>query len=130
MLVAAELASLVINESVDEQQIVLKELEGDRSLTLYVGIFEALALDVALKNKAGPRPLTHTLCYQALAAVGANVSRVTIHSQCEDIFFASLELQSEHGLIEVDARPSDALALALISESPVFVESDLLEEEP
>ncbi len=128
MLVRMELSRLVINEGVEEQGILLLEVGGDRRLAIQIGIFEALALDFVLKGRPGPRPLTHALLQSCIEAMGGELTKVSIHSIEDGTFFASIFLRSPRGIVEVDARPSDALTWAQLAGAPVFVESGVFEQ--
>lgn len=130
MFVKMELSRLVINEGVEEQGILLREVDGDRQLAIRIGIFEALALDFVLKGRPGPRPLTHSLLQSCAQALGGELSKVAIHTVEDGTFFASIFLRSPRGIVEVDARPSDALTWAQLAGAPVFVESAVFEQSP
>ncbi len=127
MLVRVDLRQLVIHESYEEQRILLAETAGLRQLCITVGIFEALALDSALKQSRSPRPLTHDLLRACVTALEGELKQVVIHHFEEGTFFATAHLRTPKGIVEVDARPSDALTWAQLTSAPIFVESGIFE---
>lgn len=132
-MIQAEISSILINELSDEQVITLNEVDGSRSLSIVVRLFEALQLDRIVQQRDNQRPLTHDLFGDALSSFGIKLKRVRIDHQEDDIYHATLELENGEQEHELDARPSDALALALTKSAPIFVGEELfdgvLEEE-
>lgn len=122
-----ELSRLVICETNDEQVIVLKETEGERSFPIMIGIYEAAAIDRKIKGHRTQRPLTHDLLNSVIAEMGARLAKVVISELRDSTFFAKLVLEHGGKEIEVDARPSDAIALAISSSAPIFVDESVLE---
>jgi bifunctional DNase/RNase len=117
------------SEIVGETRIVLlKEQGGDRRLPIWVGAPEAAALAIQLGGEAMPRPMTSDLLAKVIAAAGAAVERVAVNSLREETFYATIMLATGSGTKEVDARPSDALNLALRVEAPIYVASDVMEK--
>ena len=114
-------------EIVGETRIVLlKEHGGERRLPIWVGAPEAAALAMQLGGEAMPRPMTSDLLAKVLEAAGATVERVVVNSLREETFFATIVLETGSGAKEVDARPSDALNLALRVDAPVLVADDVM----
>jgi len=119
--IQVELAQIIINEEVDQQIIVLREMNGQRSFPIVIGMPEILAIDRRLKGIALPRPLTHDLLEQVIEQMGGRVEKVIINDLREHTFFAMIYVQQGDRLIEIDSRPSDAIALASGLRTPLFV---------
>ncbi|MBN1258110.1 MAG: bifunctional nuclease family protein [Planctomycetes bacterium] len=129
--VECELARILINESADAPQMVmLREKHGERSLPIMIGIFEAISINRKLSGEEFPRPMTHDLFTNALERLGVKLLRITVSDMRHATYFGILTLQREDGSeIEVDARPSDAIALAVRTGCPIFVAEHVLEEQ-
>ena len=106
--------------------IILKDEEDTRSLPIWVGIFEANAIALELEKIATPRPMTHDLIKNILESVHARVTKVVVTDLKENTFYALLHLQIGEKEYTVDARPSDAIALALRVAAPIYVEEDVV----
>ena len=106
--------------------IILKNTEQNSVLPIWVGIFEANAIAMQLENIVSPRPMTHDLLKNMIESLEAKIERVVITDLRENTFFASIHLTRGAESVEVDARPSDAMALALRAGAPIFVESEVL----
>jgi bifunctional DNase/RNase len=109
--------------------ILLADKEGKRALPIWVGLLEANAIDKELNNIASPRPMTHDLLHSILTQVQVKVKEVKIVDLKDHTYYATLFLKLNKGVIEVDARPSDAIILALKSKIPIFVAAKILEEQ-
>lgn len=127
-MVECELARIIINENSDEQFIFLREKGGTRSFPIVIAITEALAIDRFVKGERTPRPLTHDLLARTIRSLGAEVARVEVTKLENKTFFANLVLRRGDGEVEIDARPSDSIALAVAHAAPLFVNEDVLEE--
>jgi bifunctional DNase/RNase len=127
-LVLMELSKLVISEVREEQVIVLKETEGARSFPIVIGLNEAAAIDRGVRKIKPSRPMTHDLIRNVLEGVNATLKSIVIHNIKNSTFFANLILQRNGTEIEIDARPSDAIALALQMKAPIFVDEAVLKE--
>jgi bifunctional DNase/RNase len=101
--------------------IVLREADGERFLPVVIGLLEAQAIAVKLQGMPTPRPLTHDLLGALLSALHGRLVRVTVDNVREGTFFATIEVEYEGSVIKIDARPSDAIALAVRLSAPVFV---------
>jgi hypothetical protein len=123
-----ELRRIVINEVDDSQVIVLKEVDGNRSFPIVIGIFEATSIDRRVKGMPSPRPLTHDLVTQVVELMGGEIQDIMINDLKEHTYFAKLRVRKDGELIEVDCRPSDAIALAVTAKVPVYVAEDVLGE--
>jgi bifunctional DNase/RNase len=107
--------------------VVLKEAVGERTLPIWIGLLEASAIATRLENVEVARPLTHDLLRTVIGVLGASVERVTVVDLRESTFFATVALRIGDRLEELDSRPSDALALALRTGSPIFVSEQVFE---
>nr|CAJ71948.1 conserved hypothetical protein [Candidatus Kuenenia stuttgartiensis] len=127
-MIPVSLSKIVITETSDHQVIVLKELEGKRSFPIIIGLNEAWAIDRAVKGISTPRPLTHDLITRIIESLNADVERVVISDLRNNTFYAKIVLRQDGNIIEIDSRPSDAVALAMQKNTPIFVASKVLEE--
>jgi len=116
-----ELSRIIINETSDQQIIVLKERNGHRSFPIVIGIVEIFAIDRRLKGIKPPRPMTHDLLDSVIENLGANVEKIVINDLRNHTFYAKIYLSSNGGTVEVDSRPSDAIALGVASDAPIYV---------
>ena len=128
MEVKVELSRIIINEAVDQQVIVLKEVAGDRSFPIVIGMPEILAVDRRLKDIELPRPMTHDLLGNVIKQMGGKVEKVVINDLREHTFYAVLHIDMDGEKIEVDSRPSDAIALGTGVEAPIFVDEQVFEK--
>ena len=125
----AELARIIINDTSDHQQIWLREKGGGREFPIIIGLGEAAAIDRFVKEQETQRPLTHELMHAVIEALGGKLQRVEVTQLKDSTFYANLALLSESGReVDVDARTSDAIALAVRTGAPLFVHEDVLEE--
>lgn len=106
--------------------VVLRDESGERTLPIWIGMFEAHAVALQLENSGVARPMTHDLLRQAIEALGASVAEVHITDVREGTFYAMVFVTAGKDVVAMDARPSDALALALRSRAPVFVNEHVL----
>jgi bifunctional DNase/RNase len=123
-----ELKRIVINEVHDQQVIMLREVDGERSFPIVIGIFEATSIDRRVKGIQSPRPLTHDLLANVIDNLGGDLQDIFISELSEHTYFAKLRIRKEGELIEVDCRPSDAIALAVTAKVPIFVAEGVIEE--
>ncbi len=128
MEIPVELSRIIINESVDQQIIVLSERNGDRSFPIVIGMPEILALDRRLKGIELPRPMTHDLLANVIEQVGASVQKVVISDLRDHTFFAQLHVELDGEVIQIDSRPSDAIALSAGLDVPIFVHQRVFEK--
>lgn len=113
---------------VSQQRIVvLKERGGDRQLVIWIGHAEADAITLKLQGHEVPRPMTHDLLKAVIEDLGATLDHVYIHDLRDDTYFATLVLDQDGRRVEVDARPSDSIALAIRAESPIFVADAIMD---
>ena len=109
--------------------VILKDMDGKRFLPILIGPFEATAIALALENAPVPRPLTHDLMRTILDSLDARLEQVVVHDIRESTFFAKLLVRSNGDLQEIDARPSDAIAIALRMSAPIYVSDKIVLEE-
>lgn len=128
MPVQMELRRIIISEVHDQQVIVLREIDGERSFPIVIGIFEATSIDRRVKNMPSPRPLTHDLVTNVIEQLGGEIQDVIISELKEHTYFAKLRIRHEGELIEIDSRPSDAIALAVTAKVPIYVSEEVLQE--
>lgn len=128
-LIQMEVSKIRIDERRGEQVIVLKERGGGRFLPIIIGISEVTAIKMKISGIQPPRPLTHDLLKNTIAQLGATLQRIIITKLEFNTFFAKLILQTKEGQTqEVDARPSDSIAIALRADAPIFVAEDVLNQ--
>ncbi len=133
MPVQMELARIFIREMTDMQVIELRELDGDRSFPIVIGLPEAFAIERRLKGVEVPRPQTHDLLSTMISQLGARLDRIVIHELYEGTFYAMLCIEQDGREIDIDCRPSDAIALGVAEGVPIFVSEqvlDAIDEEP
>jgi bifunctional DNase/RNase len=127
MEIEVELSRIIIDETSDQQIIVLKEKNGDRNLPIVIGIVEIMAIDRRLKGKTTIRPLTHDLLGNVIGALGAKVEKVVISDLRNHTYYATIHLNSGGKIIKVDSRPSDAIAVGVATNVPLFVAEHVFE---
>ena len=128
MPIQMELRRIIISELDDHQYVVLKEVEGDRNFPIVIGIFEATSIDRRVKGLPSPRPLTHDLIIAVVEQLGGEIQDIVISDLKEHTYFAKLRVRKDGELTEVDCRPSDAIAVAVASRVPIYVEEGVLGE--
>lgn len=128
MEIEAELSRIIINETSEQQIIVLKERKGERSFPIVIGIVEIFAIDRRLKGISPPRPMTHDLLGSVIESLGARIERIVINDLCNHTFYAKIVLSLNGQIIEVDSRPSDAIALGVATDTPIFVAEHVFEQ--
>ena len=128
MLVRMDLAKIIIVESGDSQVIVLRERDGERHFPILIGITEALAIDRGVKDLQTARPMTHDLIAAIIEQLDARLEQIVIHDLRDHTFFAKLILRRDGELVEVDCRPSDAIALGVVGNTPILVDDAVLKE--
>ncbi|MGB8227345.1 MAG: bifunctional nuclease family protein [Sedimentisphaerales bacterium] len=125
--IEVELSRIIIDETSDQQIIVLKEKNGDRNLPIVIGIVEIMAIDRRLKGKTTIRPLTHDLLGNVIAALGAKIEKVVVSDLGNHTYYATIHLNSGGKIIKVDSRPSDAIAVGVATNVPLFVAEHVFE---
>ncbi|MEC7566267.1 MAG: bifunctional nuclease family protein [Planctomycetota bacterium] len=130
MPVEMKLSRIIISDINDHQVIYLKEVDGDRTFPILIGISEASSIERRVKEFQTPRPLTHDLLCNVVKYLGAELDSVLISDVQGHTFYAKLRLRKEGEIIEVDSRPSDAIAIAVTCDPPlsIFVEENVLND--
>ena len=131
MLVEMELSRIIISELGDQQVIYLREVNGDRVFPILIGIFEATTIDRRVNQEVAPqRPLTHDLLKNTIEALGGKLQDIVITHLEDHTYYAILRVDRDGELIEIDSRPSDAIALSIhyTPVLPIFVHESVLEQ--
>jgi bifunctional DNase/RNase len=130
MPVPMELSRIIISEINDQQVIYLREIDGERTFPILIGIFEATSIDRRVKGFPSPRPLTHDLIVSVVENMGGELQDVIISELKDHTYFARLRVRHDGELIEIDARPSDAIAVAVTCDPvlPIYVNEDVLND--
>lgn len=130
MPVQMELSRIIISEINDQQVIYLREVDGPRTFPILIGFWEATSIDRRVKHQQSPRPLTHDLIVQVVEALEGELQDVVITELKEHTYFAQLRVRKDGELIEIDARPSDAIAVAVAADPPlpIYVSEDVLSD--
>lgn len=130
MPVEMKLSRIIISEINEQQVIYLREVDGDRQFPILIGIFEATSIDRRVKMDKPQRPLTHDLLVGVVEAMGGELDSIVINELREATYYARLRIRLDGELIEIDSRPSDAIAIAVTCEPhlPIYVSEDVLEE--
>lgn len=126
MEVEMKIRGLMMDPVTNMPVVVLKDTSGETVLPIWVGIYEANAIALEVEKVATPRPMTHDLIKNVLMGLDARVHKVVVSELREDTFYAVIWLEREGHIISIDSRPSDALALALRLDCPIFVDDEVL----
>ncbi|HEX9774804.1 MAG TPA: bifunctional nuclease family protein [Actinomycetota bacterium] len=127
-MIEMQLVGVRVELPTNQPIVLLREAEGERFLPIFIGPVEATAIAFALQGIVTPRPMTHDLLKTVLETVGVGVDRVVISELRDATFFATLEMSRDGSTYSVSSRPSDAIALAVRAQIPLFAESDVLNE--
>jgi bifunctional DNase/RNase len=127
MQIEMTIKGLMIDPITNMPIIILRDQEGQRVLPIWVGVFEANAIALQIENVQTPRPMTHDLLKNVIDDLRAQVERIVVCELKENTFYARIHMTSAGRAFEVDARPSDAIALALRTHSPIFVEETVIQ---
>lgn len=125
-----ELHRIIISDLRDQQVVYLREVDGPRSFPILIGIFEATSIDRRVKGEMPPRPLTHGLLKNMIEELGAEAQDIVITNLVDHIYFASIRIQKAGEQLEIDSRPSDAIALAVQYQPflPIYVDDSVLDK--
>ena len=126
MEVEMKIRGLMMDPVTNMPIVILKDINGNALLPIWVGIYEANAIALEIEKVATPRPMTHDLIKSLLLGLGTGIRKVVVNDLKEDTFYALIWLERNGELISIDSRPSDALALALRLDCPIFVEDEVL----
>lgn len=128
MLLRMKVYGLTIDPMTNSPIIILKDLDGDKTLPIWIGLLEATAIASELENIQFSRPMTHDLMKNLLEHLGARVVRIEICDLRDNTFYALIYLVVQNKEFSMDARPSDALALALRTQAPIFVDEEVIQK--
>ena len=125
--IEVRIRGLMMDPATNMPIVVLKDVGSDTVMPIWVGIFEANAIAIEIEKVAAPRPMTHDLTRNLMRHMNAKLEKIVITELRDDTFFAMLWLRQEDELITMDARPSDAIALALRADCPIFVSEQVMQ---
>jgi len=128
MQIEMHIKGLVIDPISKMPIVVLEEREGERMLPIWIGVFEANAISLKMENIATPRPMTHDLVSNLLQSLHADIQKIVVTDVRDNTFYARIYCRHNGEVIPIDSRPSDAIALSLRMEAPIFVEEDVVEK--
>ena len=123
-----EIESIRVRQETQQRAVVLKVKDSDLYLPIFIGQFEVEAIRFKLMGVEVQRPMTHDLLGSVIGDLGGSIHSIVVSELKNDTFFAKIVIDSNGTLIEIDARPSDALALAVRSEAPIYAEDDVVEK--
>jgi bifunctional DNase/RNase len=127
MLIEMSIKGLMVDPITNMPIVILKDKLGERVLSIWVGIFEANAIALQIENVSTPRPMTHDLLRNVITDLDGSVDRIVVSDLKDNTFFAIIHLTVRGERIAIDARPSDAIALALRTRSPILVEESVID---
>lgn len=127
MLIEMSIKGLMVDPITNMPIVILKDREGDRVLPIWVGIFEANAIALQIENISTPRPMTHDLLRNIITDLDGQVDRIVVSDLKDNTFYAIIHLTVRGERVAIDARPSDAIALALRTRSPILVEESVID---
>ena len=127
MQIEMTIKGLMIDPITNMPIIILRDQDGQRVLPIWVGVFEANAIALQIENVQTPRPMTHDLLKNVIDDLRGHVERIVVCELKENTFYARIHMSVDGRSLEVDARPSDAIALALRTRSPIFVEEAVIQ---
>jgi bifunctional DNase/RNase len=123
-----ELVRIIISENNEQQIIYLREVDGDRTFPIVIGFFEATSIDRRVRGQSTPRPLTHDLLANTIDQLGGEIQDIYISELRDHTYYAKVRIKHDGEIIEVDSRPSDAIAVAVTVDVPILVAEDVIEE--
>jgi bifunctional DNase/RNase len=127
MQIEMSIKGLMVDPITNMPIVILRDKDGDRVLPIWVGIFEANAIALQIENISTPRPMTHDLLRNIIQDLNAAVQKIVVCDLQENTFYALIYLTLNGGTVAIDARPSDAIALALRTHAPIFVEDTVID---
>jgi len=126
MEIEMKIRGLMVDPSTNAPIVILKDVQSDTVLPIWVGLYEANAIALEVEKATTPRPMTHDLLKNLVQGLNATVQRVVVTELKNDTFYAVLWLEQDGEPVTIDCRPSDALALALRADCPIYVDEDVL----
>ena len=126
-MIEMNIKGLMVDPITNMPIIILRDSEGQKVLPIWVGVFEANAIALQIENIQTPRPMTHDLLRNIIQDLQASVDKIVVCDLKENTFYALIHLRTPAGPVAIDARPSDAIALALRARAPIFVEESVID---
>lgn len=126
MLIKMTVRGIALDPITNMPIVILKDPEDRRALPIWVGIFEANAIALELEKVSTPRPMTHDLLKNILDGLGITVQQITVSDLKENTFYATIDLNYNGSVVSIDSRPSDAIAIALRTNAPIFVAENVV----
>ena len=127
MQIEMTIKGLIVDPITNMPIVILRDQEGQRVLPIWVGIFEANAIALQIENISPPRPMTHDLLRNVISDLKADVDKIVVCDLQDNTFYALIHLRVDGDVVAIDARPSDAIALALRVRAPIFVEDSVID---
>jgi len=128
MLIEMKVAGITVDPFSNTPIVILKENDGNKALPIWIGVLEASAIAAELGNVKPPRPMTHDLLKNILSNLNVTVEKIEVNDLKDNTFYATIHLVAGGENLAIDARPSDAMALALRTESPIYVSEEVIKE--
>jgi uncharacterized protein len=126
--VQMELTRIIISDNNEQQIVYLKEVDGERTFPIVIGFFEATSIDRRVRGQTTPRPLTHDLLASTIESLGGELQDIYISELRDHTYFAKLRIKHDGEIVEVDSRPSDAIAVAVTVDVPIYVNEEVIDE--
>ncbi len=127
-MIRMKVAKIILDPITNSPIVILKDLENRKALPIWIGLFEANAIALELEKISTPRPMTHDLMKNILEALEATIEKIVVNNLIDNTFYASIFLRTASGILEIDSRPSDAIALALRANAPIYVTQEVLQK--
>jgi bifunctional DNase/RNase len=127
MLIEMTIKGLIVDPVTNMPIVILKDLAGEKVLLIWVGVFEANAIALQVENVSTPRPMTHDLLRNVIADLDGRVDRVVVSELRDNTFYATIHMTVRGEALAIDARPSDAIALALRTRAPILVADEVID---
>jgi uncharacterized protein len=128
MQIEMTIKGLMVDPITNMPIVILRDKDGGRVLPIWVGVFEANAIALQIENVSTPRPMTHDLLKNVISDLHGRIERIVVSDLKENTFFALIYLTVNGEVVAIDARPSDAIALALRARAPIFVEERVIDQ--
>jgi bifunctional DNase/RNase len=128
MEIEMKIKGLVVDPISKMHIVVLEDLKSERMLPIWIGVFEANAIALKIENISTPRPMTHDLLKNFLDELNISIEKIVVNDVRDNTFFAQIHCRNKDQTITIDSRPSDAIALALRAEAPIFVENEVVKK--
>ncbi len=128
MEIEMKIKGLVVDPISKMPIVVLEDLKSERLLPIWIGVFEANAIALKIENIVTPRPMTHDLLKNMLTKFNITIDKIVVNDVRDNTFYALIHFRSEGGSFTIDSRPSDAIALALRTDAPIYVEEEVVKK--